>query len=201
VRGSAENSDFNLRFGRNATDFGLRCLLKEPAMSNDDDSPNYALIPADFPSVRILSSLSGTADKLLVREFEGRYYQLGASPPERYARWRQCTELADFFVMKCRENENGKYAHLSRPQILDQYFVRLIAEGYGTPQEMAWVIRETASKLEWLVPDIASEAVAAKVPHCDLVGDKTTIAEAVRYLEALSSVQGIATHDVKPKNT
>ena len=170
-------------------------------MSNDGDSPNYALVPADFPSAHILSSLSGATDKLLVREFEGRYYQPGASPPERYARWRQCTELANFFAIKCRENENGKYVHLSRPQILDQYFVRLIAEGYGTTREMAWVIRETASKLEWPVPEIASETIIAKVPHCDLVGDKTAIAEVVRYLEALSSVQGIATHNVRPRDT
>jgi len=61
--------------------------------------------------------------------------------------------------------------------------------------EMAWVIRNVASELGWLAPEISSENVAGTVPYCDVKGDPVMKEEAVRYLTKISSVPRIVESD------
>ena len=160
-------------------------------MMDDNDPSKFSLVPPEFPSTGHLFSLSGASPKLLLTHFEGRHYQPGSSPPERYERWRHCCKLIDHIAERCRITEHGKYAELSQPQILDQYLVRAVTGGFGTTLEMAWVIRGVASELGWPAPEISIEAVASKVPYCDVHGDTVMKDEAVRYLNSISSAPRI----------
>ncbi|SHN44617.1 hypothetical protein SAMN05192549_12326 [Duganella sacchari] len=111
-----------------------------------------ALVPADFPIVAAHSSLAGAQPKLALVEFGGRYYQPGASPPEVLNRWEVCEDLARQLAERSLETEKGKYAHLSREAILEQYLQRLFRTGWGADEEMKWVVHRTAAMLKWPVP-------------------------------------------------
>lgn len=109
-------------------------------------------IPDDFPRPEMASGLAGAQPKLAMVMFEGKLYLPGGTPPERFARWEICEDLAKQFVEKCRRNETGKYAHLSRTEILAQYCDRLLKTDWGSAAEMRWVIRRVAELLRWPTP-------------------------------------------------
>lgn len=112
---------------------------------------SYA-VPDDFPRPQSAGAVSGFQPKLLMVEFHGQLYAPGATPPEVWDRWNTCEDLAHQFVEKCRRNQTGKYAHLSEIEILEQYCTRLLKTGWGSDEELRWVIRRTAAMLEWPVP-------------------------------------------------
>ena len=114
-------------------------------------------IPADFPALPPMSGLAGAQHKLSMSAYEGTYYVPGDTPPERQARWAYCEDLAQTFAKKCLANEHGKYAHLSREAILDQYCIRLLKTHMATPPELRWVIRRAASLLNWPSPASAAD--------------------------------------------
>lgn len=117
----------------------------------------FEKIPPDFPVRVIAGAISGAQPKLLAVKFEGKYYALGSSPPERYERWLNCEDLAHQFVAKCRETKAGKRAEMPEIEILAQYLRRLLKMGWGSDSEMKWVIRRAASLLCWPVPELARE--------------------------------------------
>ena len=117
-----------------------------------NDEKTTSAIPDDFPQPEIASGLAGMQPKLPMVMFDGRFYLPGGTPSERLARWEICEDLAKQFVEKCRRNETGKYAHLSRTEILAQYCDRLLQTDWGSAAEMRWVIRRTADLLHWPVP-------------------------------------------------
>jgi hypothetical protein len=155
---------------------------------DDTDLSKFALVPPEFPSTVYLFSLSGNSTKLVLTHFEGRHYQPGSSPPERYESWQHCCNLIGLLAERCRETEYGKYVQLTQPQILDQYLVGAVAGGFGTTLEITWVIRGVASELGWPAREISSEVVAGKVPYCDMSGDVVMKEETVRYLRVIGSV-------------
>lgn len=108
-----------------------------------------ALIPMDFPAQPQATAIGGAQLKIALISYGGNYYVPGTSPPEVLARWELCEDLAHQFFERCRLNEKGKYAHLSRQEILQQYLERLLRTGWGSDSDMAWVIRRTASLLSW----------------------------------------------------
>jgi hypothetical protein len=116
------------------------------------NEPQYADVPADFPRTCLPGSLAGKMPKLALVEFEGKYYGPGDSPPERYARWQGCEDLARQFQKKCLETKAGKRAAMPEAEILQQYLDRLLKTNWGTEAEMRWVISRTAELLGWPRP-------------------------------------------------
>ena len=108
-----------------------------------------ALIPLDFPDQPQAAAIGGAQSKIALVSYGGKYYAPGTSPPEVLARWELCEDLAHQFVERCRLTEKGKYAHLSRQEILQQYLERLLRTGWGSDTDMRWVINRTANLLSW----------------------------------------------------
>jgi hypothetical protein len=120
-------------------------------------STDYS-VPDDFPRPRIHSSVAGYQAKLPLVSSGGRFYLPGCTPRELHSRWDICEDLAQQFVVKSRECKAGKRAHMSEEAILDQYCVRALKTGWGSDEEIKWVIRRAATVLGWPVPASAAES-------------------------------------------
>lgn len=120
-------------------------------MNNEDFS-----IPDDFPRPVHAGAVGGFQDKLLLVKYDGKFYAPGCTPPQLHQRWDVCEDLARQFVDKCRETKAGKRAGMSEIEILEQYLQRSLKMGWGSPEEMQWVFRRTASILGWPVPPLAA---------------------------------------------
>lgn len=118
-------------------------------MDNELAPVDFAKVPPDFPALPSVSSLAGVQPKLAVTLHQGKYHVPGNTPPERHARWLECEDLAQTFVVKCQRNEHEKYADLTREQILEQYLKRMLKARLASAPELLWVIRRTANVLGW----------------------------------------------------
>jgi len=113
-------------------------------------------IPDDFPRELTISSLAGVQPKAAVRLDGSRgTYVSGMSEAEVQERYEVCADLVDQLVAKCQKNRATKYAALSEIQILERLLAQLLGTAWGSDAEMAWVIRRTASELDWAVPSDA----------------------------------------------
>jgi len=121
------------------------------------DDINFNRVPDDFPRPLHDGAVSGAQAKLLLTNYQGRFYSPGCTPPELYKRWDACEDLARQLAEKSLESKAGKRSHMSPVEILDQYLPRLIATGWRSEAEMRWVIRRAAEMLDWPVPDAAKE--------------------------------------------
>ena len=128
---------------------------------HDDVNSRYAQVPGDFPRPDVASAIAGSQPKLALVRYEGKFYRPGGTPPERFERWDACEDLARQLVTKCRESKMGKRAHMSEVEILEQYLRRLLKTGWGSDNEMKWVIRRTAELLEWPLPEAATTQSAS----------------------------------------
>lgn len=115
---------------------------------NDTNDENFN-VPDDFPRPVHLGAVGGAQPKFLAVMYKGRYYEPGATPPEVHERWLICTDLTEQLVEKSLLSKAGKRAHMSDSQILEQYFIRLLATNWTSKEEARWVIRKVASKLNW----------------------------------------------------
>src|SRR5471032_317197 len=113
-------------------------------------------IPADFPRDCGVASLAGVQPKIALRlnGASGTYVN-GMSEEEVQERYEVCADLVDQLVAKCHKNRETKYAALSEIQILERLLAQLLGTAWGSDAEMAWVIRRTASELDWAVPSDA----------------------------------------------
>lgn len=123
-------------------------------------SPEFA-IPVDFPRPAPHSALAGFQPKLALVAYQGRFYPPVGTPPELFVRLQVCEDLAKQFVVKARECKCGKRAHMSEEAILDQYCLRAMKMGWGSDDEMRWMIRRVAALLQWPVPPSAVVSVPA----------------------------------------
>jgi hypothetical protein len=123
------------------------------------DDIEYGQVPADFPRAGVIASVAGATPKLALVAFEGKYYLPGDTPPERYARWDMCEDLAQKFHQQCLETKAGKRAHMPETEILQQYLDRLCKTGWGTDAEMRWVMNRAAELLGWPKPASLINAV------------------------------------------
>lgn len=123
----------------------------ELSMEFQMDKQEYN-IPKDFPLPTIHSSIAGHRPKLALTQCGGKFYLPGGTPPELFRRWKICEDLARQFADKSIECKAGKRIHMSEQEILDQYCVRAMKTGWGSDDEMRWVIRRTAEILGWPVP-------------------------------------------------
>lgn len=117
------------------------------------------VIPADFPRPQLHSAVAGNQCKLLLVQYRGKFYPPGGTPPELFERWDICEDLARQFASKASESKSGKRAQMSEQEILDQYCVRAMRTGWGSDDEMRWVIRRCAAILGWPVPASAAPAI------------------------------------------
>lgn len=107
-------------------------------------------IPGDFPCGGATTSLSGIHPKLAVRRDDTTgLYVTGPNDVELRERYDICVDLVDQLVAKCSRNRQTKYVAMSEQAILSGLFNKLKKSGWGTPHEMAWIIRHTAYELEW----------------------------------------------------
>ena len=113
---------------------------------------DYTSIASDFPKLEHFGAVPGTQMKLLVVQFEGKYYTPGDTPPERFRRWQNCEDLAQQFCTASLNSKAGKRSHMSEEAIIDQYLDRLIDTGWVTIAEAHWTMRRTIQILGWPVP-------------------------------------------------
>jgi hypothetical protein len=125
-----------------------------------EDDAKYAQVPADFPKPGFSGAVPGAQTKLIATEYKGRYYAAGGTPPEIYAKWIYCEDLAQQFADASKNTKVGKRAHMSETDILDQYLTRLLKTGWTSPAEARWIFRRTAAMLEWPTPAAALETAA-----------------------------------------
>lgn len=110
-------------------------------------------VPDDFPRPEIASAVAGYQAKLALVEFNDWFYIPGATPPELFAQWEICEDLAQHLAVKSTESKAGKRSHMSEEEILTQYLERILETGWGSDAEMKWAIRRTAEILGWSVPE------------------------------------------------
>lgn len=120
--------------------------------SGPHTSPRYL---QTSPSRSAWGVLSGAHPKLLMTSYQGRFYAPGCTPPELRERWDVCEDLAQQLAVKSRESKDGKRAHMTETQMLDQYLPRLIATNWTSEAEARWVMRRVAALLNWPVPESA----------------------------------------------
>jgi hypothetical protein len=121
--------------------------------SDNDGSPDYSKVPADFPRPEVHGAVSGFHPKLLLMQYEGRFYAPGCTPPELYLRWDACEDLANKLAAKALDSKRGKRMHMSKLEILDQYLPRLIATKWTSEAEARYIIRRAGQILNWPIPD------------------------------------------------
>jgi hypothetical protein len=130
---------------------------EDAAGRTSPNEKNYAKVPPDFPRPLHHGAVSGAQTKLLMSQYEGRFYMPGCTPPEIFGRWDVCEDLAKQFSEKSLESKAGKRSHMSEIEILAQYLPRLIATQWTSEQEARWIIRRAAAMLSWPVPPAARE--------------------------------------------
>ena len=116
---------------------------------------DYSKIPPDFPRPDPSGAVSGFQPKVLLSSYKGKLYASGCTPPELYARWDRCEDLAQQLAAKSLESKHGKRADMSEVEILDQYLPRLVATGWTSEPEARFIIRRAAQILGWQVPTAA----------------------------------------------
>jgi hypothetical protein len=129
---------------------------KEASIAGSEHD-KFAKVPSDFPRPAVLGAIGGVQPKLLMVRYEGKFYPPGCTPPELYARWDKCEDLARQLAEKSVESKLGKRAHMTEVEILDQYLRRLIGTRWTSEPEARWIIRRVATKLGWPVPPAAHE--------------------------------------------
>lgn len=121
-------------------------------MKTGDDEFDFTQVPVDFPRYKISGAVSGCQPKLLLKQYKGRFYAVGCTPPELYRRWYRCEELAKQLAAKSLESKRGKRSHMSELGILEQYLPRLISTGWTSESEARFIIRRAAELLNWPAP-------------------------------------------------
>lgn len=124
-----------------------------PNQSSGDNENQTLMVPDDFPRVRNTGAIGGAQAKLLLTEYQGKYYAPGNSPPELYNRWIYCEDIVEKMCTLSLNSKAGKRSHMSEVDILSQYLDRMLHAKWASEQELYWVIRRVASILQWPVPD------------------------------------------------
>jgi hypothetical protein len=121
----------------------------------DSGQPDYSKVPDDFPRPEPAGAVSGYQPKLLLKQQGNKFYAAGYTPDELYSRWDRCEDLAEQLGAKATESKQGKRAHMTELEILEQYLPRLIATRWTSEAEARFIIRRAAQLLNWPVPAAA----------------------------------------------
>ena len=116
---------------------------------------NYAEVPADYPHVEHIGAVAGAHPKLLLVQFQGKYYIPGNTPPKRWHDWKYSQSMVENMVAKCLESKAGKRSHMSEVEIIAQYYERAVAGGgrFGTVPQLKWTLTKVAERLGWPLPE------------------------------------------------
>lgn len=135
--------------------------MTEHKTVTDEDRWRNFVLPEDFPRYEEESTISGAQPKFNATLFEGKFYLAGCTPPELYAKWELCENIALQLKDKARRASAGKYAHTTESEILERYLIQLVQTGLTSVNEANWIICRTAALLTWAVP------VQAAQPPCN----------------------------------
>lgn len=120
---------------------------------------DFSKIPDNFPRLSSASSLPGESVKLSAVMYEGKFYAPDDTPPERLERWIACEDMAQQIAEGCIETKKGKRAHMSKEDILEQYYDRFLLTGWVTNDEGRWVLIRSANIIQWPLPLKLQDAV------------------------------------------
>lgn len=121
------------------------------------DDAKHERIPEEFPLPSHLALLSCALPNQFGTKYQGHFYPLGCSPPERFERWAFCEELANQFAEESLKSKAGRYAFMTAGQILAYRLPRLIATGWTSEVEVSRITRRAAEILGWPTPSSALE--------------------------------------------
>lgn len=134
-----------------------RTVHEEPQTDEDKMRVERFDVPADFPRSTEQGAVPGAQPKFLATRYEGKFYVAESTPPELYARWEVCEDLASQIRERSLASKVGKRSHMTEVEILDQYLPRLIEMRWTSVPEARWIIRRVSQMLGWAVPLAAQE--------------------------------------------
>ena len=125
----------------------------------------YSKVPADFPYSVKGSSISGYQPKVALVTYEGKAYQTGNTPPERYEQWMMCEGFLTYLVSRCQSKMSSD---ISNEEIRSEYAL-LITKGREivTNEQLRWVIQRAAAMLGRPLPDIQDKPWMPKTVEVD----------------------------------
>jgi hypothetical protein len=131
--------------------------MEQPSQSRlpDVNENQIMMVPDDFPRLKSTGAIGGAQPKLLLTEYQGKYYAPGNSPPELYNQWIYCEDIVEKMCTLSLNSKAGKRSHMGEADILSQYLDRMLQAKWASEQELHWVIRRVASILQWPVPEKA----------------------------------------------
>lgn len=132
-------------------------MNEDPLAHKDEKSVEKFGVPADFPRLTEQGAVPGAQPKFVATCYEGKFYVAGSTPPELYARWERCEDLASQIRERSLASKVGKRSHMTEVEILDQYLPRLIEMRWTSVPEARWIIRRVSQMLDWPVPSAAQE--------------------------------------------
>ncbi len=115
------------------------------------DRSLYPGVPEDFPIGAMQSALGGVQPKLSMVQEDGRYYAVGTSPSEVHEAYEVCEDLVQQMVPYCQrklDKFNG-----NQEATLSAVFEALLGKGWCSRELAEWVVRHTASQLQWPAQD------------------------------------------------
>jgi hypothetical protein len=118
----------------------------------ENDEIDYAKVPLSFPRPALVSTVPGNQPKFVAAEFGGKFYPLGGTPPEVFARWQDCEEVAQTLAFEANRSKTEKMTRLNESEILAQYLEILNKKSYISSDEARWIICRVAAMLCWPVP-------------------------------------------------
>lgn len=118
----------------------------------ENDEIDYAKVPLNFPRPALSSTVPGAQPKFVATEYDGKFYPPGGTPPEVFARWRDCEETAQVLAFEANRSKTDKMTLLSETEILAQYFEILNKKSWISANEAKWIICRVGSILCWPVP-------------------------------------------------
>jgi hypothetical protein len=124
-------------------------MISNSDNTSDFSHSDYEKIPADFPKSASTGAIPGTQPKFLASLYQGRFYEIGTTPPEIYDRWVICSDLVDQLVSKAFDSKAGKRSHMNEDKILELYRTRILEKNWTSPAEATWIMIDVAKKLNW----------------------------------------------------
>ena len=113
----------------------------------------YQQVPEDFPHPPNTGAIPGDGIRLSMVKYENKFYTPGDTPPERHERWLICEDMAQQIAAKCIETKAGKRAHMSKEDIVEQYYDRLLLTGWVDQKEGRWIMLLSAKIIDWPLPE------------------------------------------------
>ena len=107
-----------------------------------DSQTIYSAVPNDFPRPEAPDNPPVFA--------EGNYFP--CSPIDLFETWQICVDLAFDLSKECFDQKWIRTPLLSEGEILRFHFAKLAQSGWGTDEQVIWIIKRVAHILNWQLP-------------------------------------------------